>query len=95
MIFSVFNAESRQFDYYEGPEVGPSRAVIGPNKNLGTPADEAGVALPIGASKIGSGIEARGRIARSGINWGQVTKWGMIGLAAFGLYALVRGRSDT
>lgn len=69
MIYSVYNYGTRSYDYYQGGEVGGTHAPIPPKgrggiSGMGMTADAAAWPLPAGAHKIGSGAEARGRIAR-------------------------------
>ena len=72
MHYSVWNQGSRQYDYYDTPEVQLGSNIPAPKhisaKDLGVPIDHAVWPLPSSAQKTGSGDQARGRIAsRKGI----------------------------
>jgi hypothetical protein len=69
VIYSIYNYGTRSYDYYQGGEVGGTHAPIPPKGKGGVPgmgltADAAAWPLPAGAKKIGTGAEARGRIAK-------------------------------
>lgn len=70
MIYSIFNNGTRTYDYYDDGR--PSTAThqsppgrLGPT-SLGATPEEAAYRLPSGATKVGSGSLARGRIASLG-----------------------------
>lgn len=66
MIYSVMNTGARKYDYYETPEAEPWHAPAPPParaSSLGAVPEDAAWPLPAGARKIGSGFEAKGRIA--------------------------------
>lgn len=70
MMYSVWNASKRAYDYYEtsqpGPTHAPPAAHVSMVGGLGATPDEAAWRLPTGARKVGSGATARGRIASLG-----------------------------
>jgi len=70
MMYSVWNARSRRFDYYRTAEVGgvhaPTPRHIPGGGALGATPEEAAWPLPPGAMKVGSGELAVGRIATLG-----------------------------
>ena len=66
-MYSVLNKATRQYDYYESGEPEPWHAPAPPKaravSSLGSTPDDAAWALPLGAKRVGSGSDARGRIA--------------------------------
>jgi len=65
MIYSVFNVDTVQYDYYRanGPRFGERAPVIRGNGRTGQHPDELLARLPSGAVPVGSGKVARGIIA--------------------------------
>jgi hypothetical protein len=67
MIYSVWNQGRGVYDYYQTPEVQESANAPRPRHlkqtQLGMTPEQAGWPLPAGATKIGSGEFARGRVA--------------------------------
>jgi hypothetical protein len=69
MIYSVFNWDSGSYDYYNGSgdKLGnrpKARQVLNkPNAKHGVPVEAVLPVLPAGSARIGSGKQARGRIA--------------------------------
>lgn len=71
MIYSVFNRSTKRYDYYQaGPASSATHAVAPPaplvRSPLGATPSQAAWTLPAGATKLGSGDLARGRIAALG-----------------------------
>lgn len=67
MIYSIWNPGTRRFDYYETPAQMRRSNVekpshLGPH-NLGATPEQAAWPLPDHAVQVGSGPEARGRVA--------------------------------
>ena len=69
MIYSHFNWDAGKFDYYEGngDQLGnrpKARKVINqPNSQHGVPVEAVMPVIPAGARRVGSGAQAKGRIA--------------------------------
>jgi len=67
VIYSVLNPRNREYDYFETGEVEPWHAPAPPLPSsasaLGATPEQIAWPLPRGARPIGSGPEARGRIA--------------------------------
>jgi len=69
MIYSHFNWNAGRFDYYDGPgdQMGnrpKARNVLNePNSRHGVPVESVMPIVPSGARKVGSGMQAKGRIA--------------------------------
>jgi len=70
MIYSVWNYGTRQYDYYKAGVAGPIHAGTAPkaivSSPLGATPEQAAWPVPVGAVKVGSGTQARGRIASFG-----------------------------
>lgn len=70
MIYSIYNYGSRTYDYYQAPAKSATHAPVPPRANdqtaMGATADDAAWPLPLGARKVGSGPNAKGRIAKRG-----------------------------
>lgn len=67
MIYSVYNYATRKYDYYTAPTKATPHAPAPPRAlgvgELGATPDEAAWPLPIGAKRVGVGINPKGRIA--------------------------------
>lgn len=69
MIYSRFNWDAGKFDYFEGPgdQLGnrpKQRLVLNqPNSKHGVPVEAVMPIVPAGSRKVGSGSQAKGRIA--------------------------------
>lgn len=67
MIYSVWNIATRQYDYYRGGAITGTHAGTPPARlftpEIGATPDQIAWTLPEGATHIGSGSIARGRIA--------------------------------
>jgi hypothetical protein len=67
MIYSVWNQPARKFDYFETTQQQLGANTPSPKhisaSNMGVPIDHAGWPLPPGARKVGSGDQAKGRVA--------------------------------
>lgn len=69
MTYSVYNYQTKKYDYFWSPESVRAHAPKPPTPSgvgaLGSTPDQAAWPLPYGAKKIGSGDNPRGRIATS------------------------------
>ncbi len=85
MIYSIWNQGRGVYDYYQTPEVQDGANAPKPRHlratQLGMVPARAAWPLPAGATKIGSGEFARGRVAGTG---------GVMALSGFGLEDLFR-----
>lgn len=71
MRFSVWNYRSRAYDYYDAPAASDGTHVGAPptplvRGKLGATPDQAAWKLPVGATKVGSGSVAQGKVASLG-----------------------------
>lgn len=69
MIYSVWNSGARQYDYYQTSQPSPVHAGaprhVAKSSPLGATVDDALYPLPPGATRIGSGPIAKGKVARA------------------------------
>lgn len=91
MIYSVYNIETKLYDYFEG--AGPTGTHAGTppivnSHDLGATVESAGWRLPMGARRVGNGPLPRGRVASGGGGGalGEFTA-SPVGLAIVGLVA--------
>lgn len=79
MIYSIYNHGSRTYDYYQAPATAATHAPVPPRASgpsaMGATAEQAAWPLPASARKVGSGAEAKGRIARRGGGMGLGDFW--------------------
>lgn len=65
--FSVWNAQTKAYDYYESAAPGPDPSATAPphlrRRELGTPITQAGWPLPAGARWVGRGNLAQGQVS--------------------------------
>lgn len=71
MKYSVWNYDTKRYDYYQsagasGTHAGTPPRARGPKSDLGATPDQAAWPLPSGAQKVGSGASPQGRIASLG-----------------------------
>lgn len=85
MRFSVWDEDRQTYNYYDGHDSEPPTPGIGP-RGLGVPPEDAAVRLPIGASYVGSGAQAVGRVAERGVNFGSLGRLAVIALSIYGGY---------
>lgn len=66
-MYSVFNAATRMYDYFETPDPAPTHAGAPPRTSvssaLGATPEEASWRLPASARRVGAGPTPRGRVA--------------------------------
>lgn len=88
-VFSVYNYDTRSYDYFEGRGPGGTHAGSPPVSSgrsaLGATPEQAAWRVPPGAVKIGSGPLPRGRIATRGggialSGMGEGARWGVLAL---------------
>lgn len=66
MIYSVYNTETRAYDYYEGPGPKGTHAGAPPisgGNQIGATVTQAAWKVPPGAHKVGTGELPKGRVA--------------------------------
>lgn len=69
-MYSVWNYAKGAYDYYQGPPSGTTHAGTPPRARgktqVGSTPEQAAWPLPVGAKKVGSGVNPQGRIASLG-----------------------------
>lgn len=91
MTYSVWNADTKTWSYYEAesrqpaPAGGKSR-----HPDLGVAPEDASPRLPAGAKLVGGGAEPVGTIAEKGFDTKSALKWAVIALAVYGTWRLLR-----
>ncbi len=68
-MYSVFNYDTRSYDYYEGPGPGGTHAGspdVPRRKGMGATPEQAAWRVPASATKVGSGVLPKGKIAALG-----------------------------
>lgn len=91
MMYSVWNPSTRRYDYYESSRGTPEHAPAPRHlraQGMGATPDESGWPVPRDARRVGSGEEARGRIASLGTS-DTPNSMGVVAIAT-GLYVLWR-----
>lgn len=98
MIYSVYNWDNGAYDYYENRQPMPvadappkTRATLGRTaQSSGLAADDIATALPKDVKHVGSGAEARGAIAVSGVSALEGPSWVKIGLLVGSAFLLMK-----
>lgn len=97
-LFSVYNYNTKVYDYYEGRGPGGTHAGTPPVSGghaLGATPEQAAWRVPPGAVKIGSGPLPRGRIAtRGGVaalsGMGDGARWGVLAVGLLAAWRFLR-----
>ncbi len=98
MRYSVYNVDSKLYDYFEGPGPSGTHAKAPPvrtGSKLGPAPEQAAWPLPMSAKRVGSGPLAQGRIATTtpGLGLGDFGPSGGIvglGIAAYVAWRILR-----